>query len=202
MAFRYRQITPQSGDLINPDDWNVNVREFTNEFNGHLDRDNLPEKGITTASIKPEAFHIVQNNLATTNYTILKTQTRFKEIQIIEFETQHQGLVVCEWSGSWEYETIKTSLHTGEEQELDYRILVNGTEVTRIRRDNNLKRNSSGYMVGATPVEAGYVRVTVEAKTKGAVFLQGTDFESNTEGYGDGDVTLKHRELVVVLRKA
>mgnify|MGYP003129332247 CR=1 FL=1 len=62
-------------------------------------------------------------------------------------------------------------------------------------------------MVGATPVEAGYVRVTVEAKTKGHTIVVSTgdigdDFTSNTEGYGDGDLTLKHRELVVVLRKA
>jgi len=207
MAFRYRQITPQTGDIINPDDWNVNVREFTNEFNGHLDRDNLPEKGITTASIKSEAFHIIRDDVATSDYTLLKTQTRFKEFQILEFETQHQGIITCEWSGGWRYDTIRTTLSGGEEQELDIRLLVNGTEVSRIRKDNNMKRNMSGYMVGALPVEAGYVRVTVEAKTDGHSVTISTGFhdegfEVNAEGYGDGNVVLKHRELLVVLRKA
>lgn len=206
MAFRYRQITPQTGDIINPDDWNVNVREFTNEFNGHLDRDNLPEKGITTTSIKSEAFHIVRDDVATADYTISETQTRFKEFQILEFETQHQGIITCEWNGSWRYDAIRTSLSDGEEQQLDIRLLVNGTEISRIRKDNNMKRNMSGYMVGALPVEAGYVRVTVEAKTSGHTEIVsagfGTEFQSNTQGYGDGNVVLKHRELLVVLRKA
>ena len=206
MAFRYRQITPQAGDIINPDDWNVNVREYTNEFNGHLDRDNLPEKAITTSSIKADAFHQVESKLDMTAKTIQGTQTRFKEIQVIEFESQYQGIVMCEWSGNWLYELIVTTLTSSEVQDTDFRILVNGTEITRIRRDNNLKKSSSGYTVGALPVEAGMIRVSVEVKTNGRTTNSVTyPTESGTyfvEKPTAGSVTLKSRELVVVLRKA
>lgn len=203
MAFRYRQITPQTLDLINPDDWNVNVREYTNEFNGHLDRDNLPEKGITTASIKAEAFHIVKSDFSITNEIITPTQTRFQEFQIIEFETQHQGIVTCEWSGSWVYENTTQTLTATTVQKTDYRILVNGTEVSRIPRDNNLKKRSTGYMVGSLPVEAGMVKVTVEALTiKGQVYNTASGLELEVQGSATGDVTIKNRSLVVVLRKA
>ena len=207
MAFRYRQITPQTGDFINPDDWNVNVREFTNEFNGHLDRDNLPEKGITTASIKAAAFHQVHSVASGADFVLEKDQSRFIELQILEFETQHQGIVMCDWSGYWEFEEIQRDLQNSDLiQRLDIRMLVNGSEVSRIRTETNLKRTSSGYMVGALPVEAGMVKVTVEVKT--------TNEESTTvSGSGEGfayaitkqagaSITLKNKELVVVLRKA
>ena len=198
MAFRYRQITPQVADIINPDDWNVNVREYTNEFNGHLDRDNLPEKGILTTSIKPQAFHQVHSALGQEDKLFSKKQSRFKAFQILEFETQHQGIVMCEWSGSWTFDSIVEALDTDSVQEIDYRLLVNGAEVSRIRRDNNLKKKSSGYMVGALPVEAGMVRVQVEFMTSQSAKVE----QLITMLIASGRVTLHHRELIVVLRVA
>jgi hypothetical protein len=205
MAFRYRQITPQTGDFINPDDWNVNVREFTNEFNGHLDRDNLPEKGITTASIKAAAFHQVHSVASGADFVLEKDQSRFIELQILEFETQHQGIVMCDWSGYWEFEEIQLDLQSGiDVQTLDIRLMINGNEVSRIRTETNLKRTSSGYMVGALPVEAGMVKVTVEVKSiaRKAPILTGSGFDPETTGAATGSVTIKNKELVVVLRKA
>ena len=207
MAFRYRQITPQTGDFINPDDWNVNVREFTNEFNGHLDRDNLPEKGITTASIKATAFHQVHSVASGADFVLEKDQSRFIELQILEFETQHQGILMCDWSGYWEFETIQLDLQSGiDVQTLDIRIMINGSEVSRIRTETNLKRTSSGYMVGALPVEAGMVKVTVEAKTENeeSTIVSGTGehFSFSITKQAGASITLKNKELVVVLRKA
>tara|TARA_S200002703_G_scaffold154445_1_gene157230 strand:- start:2650 stop:3252 length:603 start_codon:yes stop_codon:yes gene_type:complete len=200
MAFKYRQITPQSGDLINPDDWNVNVREYTNEFNGHLDRDNLPEKGITSASIKANSFHQVHSDASGEFVILEKDQSRFKQIQIIEFETQHQGIVTCEWSGYWIFETIQANLQsTSNIQKLDYRMLVNGTEVSRISTETNLRKMGSGYMVGALPVEAGIVRVTIEAKTTKATFVVNLD---NVEYPAEGFVQIENRELIAVLKVA
>ena len=207
MAFRYRQITPQTGDFINPDDWNVNVREFTNEFNGHLDRDNLPEKGITTASIKAAAFHQVYSVSSGEDFELEKDQSRFIELQILEFETQHQGIVMCDWSGYWEFETIQLDLQNSDLiQQLDIRMLINGSEVSRIRTETNLKRTSSGYMVGALPVEAGMVKVTVEVKTTNeestTVSGSGESFAYAITKQAGDSITLKNKELVVVLRTA
>jgi|TARA_B100000282_G_scaffold225312_1_gene168131 hypothetical protein len=205
MAFRYRQITPQTGDFINPDDWNVNVREFTNEFNGHLDRDNLPEKGITTASIKADAFHQVHSVSSGADFEIESDQTRFIQLQILEFETQHQGILMCDWSGYWEFETIQLDLQSGiDVQTLDIRLMINGSEVSRIRTETNLKRTSSGYMVGALPVEAGMVRIIVEVKTtaRKAPINTGSGFDPLITGPSAGSVTIKNKELVAILRKA
>ena len=111
---------------------------------------------------------------------------------------------MCEWSGGWTYEFITEDLTASDVQLTDFRILVNGTEVTRIRWDNNLKRKSVGYMVGATSVEAGMVKVTVEVMTKkGSTYnYAGKNFNREITEPASGNVTINHRSLVVVSRKA
>jgi|TARA_R100000081_G_C4819821_1_gene178563 hypothetical protein len=207
MAFRYRQITPQTGDFINPDDWNVNVREFTNEFNGHLDRDNLPEKCITTTSIKAEAFHKVLSKRGH-GFTLEYDQSRYTEVQVLEFETQHQGILMCDWSGNWDFGIALEELEVEQfVQDFDVRITVNGTEISRIVQENNLKKSSNGYMVGAFPVEAGFVTVQVEARTFAVSTIVSATATSQdpkvvTELDPGASVTFGDIELVVVFRKA
>ena len=200
MAFRYRQKNPQTNDFVDPNDWNENVREFTNELNGHLDRDNLKEKCITTASIKPQSFHQVLSDQSSRLKILDADMTKFLDVQMIQFETQYQGIVMCEWSGTWRYDEITTNVTSNNVQKLDYRILVNGSEVCRIREKINLVEQDFGYMVGALPVEAGIVTIQVQAKTVGSIT------EDNTLGVGHypatGPVEILNRELVVVLRKA
>ena len=205
MAFRYRQITPQTGDFINPDDWNVNVREFTNEFNGHLDRDNLPELGISSASIKPKAFHEVFSDSQTTDFTVEEDQTRFIDLQVIEFEIKQQGLLVCEWSGTWEFILPELDLHAvAGVQKVDYKISVNGFDICTLFHNNNLQTKSNGYMVGALPIEAGFVRIAVEVRTVGTI-SDGIDIDGGFTLLNqpeEGSVIIRDRELLVVLRKA
>ena len=43
MAWRYREIEIEDGDVLDPRDWNENVEPYANEINGFLDRDNLNE---------------------------------------------------------------------------------------------------------------------------------------------------------------
>ena len=44
MAWKYVKRDFQAGDILDPGDWNENAREFVEEINGYLDRDNLPPK--------------------------------------------------------------------------------------------------------------------------------------------------------------
>lgn len=41
MAWKYLKQDLQAGDVLDPGDWNNNVREFVEEINGAFDRDNL-----------------------------------------------------------------------------------------------------------------------------------------------------------------
>jgi len=41
MAWKYREIEFEAGDVLDPGDWNRNVEAYAEEINGFLDRDNL-----------------------------------------------------------------------------------------------------------------------------------------------------------------
>ena len=58
MAWKYIQQDLQAGDVLDPGDWNNNVREFIQEINGAFDRDNLPPSGIVVGEeVESEVFN-------------------------------------------------------------------------------------------------------------------------------------------------
>ena len=59
MAFRYRQRYFATDDALNIDDWNHNMKELAEEFNGYLDRDNFPNGSFGQAQIVDNAFNKV-----------------------------------------------------------------------------------------------------------------------------------------------
>jgi len=50
MAWRYIQRDLQAGDILDPEDWNENVREYLEEINGAIDRDNIPASAVVVGS--------------------------------------------------------------------------------------------------------------------------------------------------------
>jgi hypothetical protein len=46
MAWKYREIEIEDGDVLDPQDWNQNIGAYTEEINGFIDRDNLRENQI------------------------------------------------------------------------------------------------------------------------------------------------------------
>jgi len=60
MAYRYRQRHLETGDVLDPQDWNENMAEFAEEFNGYLDRDNVPADSVTKLLIKQNAFNKIE----------------------------------------------------------------------------------------------------------------------------------------------
>lgn len=76
MAWRYKQLKPESGDTVYPRDWKLNHQEMASEFNGYLDRDNFREgafsHGRTVADNAPlvarNAFNVFFKNQFYSNY--------------------------------------------------------------------------------------------------------------------------------------
>jgi hypothetical protein len=66
MSFKYRQSYFENGDIVDPRDWNRNITELTDELNGYLDRDNLPEDSFTVEHVAQNAFNVLYSNLADT----------------------------------------------------------------------------------------------------------------------------------------
>lgn len=69
MAWKYRKEYHEAGDALIPEDWLENQKEFVEEFNGYLDRDNFREKafsgGFYNNTATPTAINslpVVYNN--------------------------------------------------------------------------------------------------------------------------------------------
>jgi len=193
MAFRYRQATPVTSDIIDPEDWNENVREIVGEFNGHLDRDNIPEQVITTAMCNPNTFHSVKSDSVFTQLLSAETQNWVK-VNRIEFQTNFDGVVTCEWNGYWIFSDIKNQISSSDANVVSVRIIVNGNEIARMHRSPDSATQDSGYCVGAIDVPAGYLRIETEAKLE----RYKTVGDELTLQNASGDVSLMHQELVVV----
>ena len=207
MAFRHRQRSVQDGDIIDAEDWNENLREITGEFNGFLDRDNLRADAIQTRHIKEKAFHEVFTDQSELTYSFGARNfgyhggdaTGTNGINLLEFEADVDGMVICEWSGEWNFGNDKfneeNDIRPDHNNVVTYRLMVNGVEVAKIYRSPDLHVYDSGYMVGAFPVAPGPVRISVEGQL--------LDIDNETGDITtDGDpVYVNHRVLLVTYKR-
>ena len=174
MAFRYRQRRVADGDIIVPDDFNEDQREFIGEFNGYLDRDNLPNNAITTSYIKANAFTKVMQKVVSTDRTQYLTNdeainggdTQFKDMMTYTFNADVDGMLCCDWSGEWEFwdSLSATSAIPTISAAATVIMLINGVQVGIIYRASDARERDTHVMYGAFPVSAGNVTVTIRAR--------------------------------------
>jgi len=207
MAFRYRQVNVQDGDIVDPDDWNENLRELTGEFNSYLDRDNIQEGSIRTRMINTEAFHSVYTDSTVTSFTLDGKSVQWAGgdataadgVNFLEFEADVDGIITCEWSGTWAFNNDQMNEEADarpkKNQVASFRILVNGLTVAELYRSPDSRTNDSGYLVGAAPVGPGTVRVGVEVR------MFKVDNKSGDIYSADNDFSVNRRSLLVIYRR-
>ena len=142
MAWRFIQQDLQAGDILGPEDWNENVREYIEEINGAIDRDNIPAASIvvggevdSTVFNQISAAHLSAADFVASyghNIQLLDVDTQsFQKILLSENITASSDeLLICEAS-------IQLDTAEGEA------VYGPGTPTYNI------------YMCGALPVEAG-----------------------------------------------
>mgnify|MGYP003633309286 FL=1 len=172
MAWRYIQRDLQAGDILDPEDWNENVREYLEEINGALDRDNLP-----TASV------VVGNEVDSTVFNEISASFLSEINQPLDVDTQaHQKiktsnnvtsssdeLLICETS--IQFDTAAAAAYGGANYEdgyvdadqgtlrdwlqYDFIMTVDGFEIAYAGPFTAFHKRQCIYMCGALPVEAG-----------------------------------------------
>ena len=203
MAFRYRQKYFEDGDIVEPRDWVANMAEYADEFNGFLDRDNLPNGAISSAMLNSESCNSIQKSRTTTTTTLSGDDTGWKSTDgttkygEVSFTTKVDSLVFVEWSGTWNWETTLSygslSSSAGDNNVLQFKIVVDGIEVARLPLSAARRFYDSGYMCGVLPVPAGNHKVQLFARQ----WLYGTASSSPSSI----DAELNQRELIVWARK-
>ena len=99
MALRYRQEYNETGDVLDPQAYNINQNELISEFNGGLDRQNIQRQVVQRAQIVDGAFNAVrersENGFATLDMTSRTWQTVISE----SFAAPVDCLCIFEYSG-------------------------------------------------------------------------------------------------------
>jgi|TARA_R100000458_G_C8265891_1_gene240943 hypothetical protein len=218
MAFKYRQVYFEDGDIIDARDWNRNISEFADELNGYLDRDNLPEDQFTYEHVASNGFNEFYSNLSDTtaeHRTIDGNLTTWQSesdagvgLGDVTFASDTDGLLVVEWSGSWIWQGTSSDFDwiplsaarassTGVspynnvlEHYVKYRLVVDGIVVSSSPRSVWTRAYDSAYMCAAVPLPAGNHKVGIEVRIR-----------SKDGGPAYQDVKLIDRELICWLRK-
>lgn len=127
MAWKFRNIPIIDGEVIHPDQWVLNHAAYASEWNGMLDRDNLPSnqnristseyaEPFTTANIEQSAFHRIFTSNSTYGFyfrngfsgwaskqsdldATVETLSTERYLGRELFTAESEGLVIAHWSG-------------------------------------------------------------------------------------------------------
>lgn len=224
MAFRYRNKYFQDGDAVDPSGWTGNIDGYTQEFNGYLDRDNLPSAGVTTAIIQSNAANHIFSQVLQTSAEVSIETTRWLDddgtnsFGKIEFTAPTDGFLTVEWSGTFQHPrhpqwpAAKALTPSNAEKltgswYLNLKLTVDGIELCQVPKCINTFSKSSEYMVGSIPIAAGVHEIKLLARA--SVLPNDSDEEGpvinhraiRTHGVPADNILLKNRELVAVFRK-
>ena len=184
MAWKIRQARANSGDLVDPEDWNENVREFGNEYNGFLDRDNVGVQQINKSHLNKFAMNRVYSNQMNDTFELTGSSTKYY--------------------GSLASHNITISTNGYIDrlglQAVNVRIKINNNEIARCHSIIESSKYRTIYCCGALPVEAGQYLIETEART----YLQGQSYGDQIVKASDGTsrpVFFHRRELLITNRR-
>ena len=190
MAFRYQKRAFESGDVIDPDDWNLNHTNFAEEFNGNLDRDNFPANFIKKDMLAANACNQFWSTSSSTDSSALVSSTTDWQYEDVDntnisrrtIEVEADALLMVEWSGGWKWsydatdsdwlqvpgtESSPTSVTLKRDPTSTlcrFRLSVDGMIVSETGFSSARRARDSAYLVGAVPVVAGSHIVQLEAQ--------------------------------------
>tara|TARA_R100001594_G_scaffold122631_1_gene158831 strand:- start:22293 stop:22946 length:654 start_codon:yes stop_codon:yes gene_type:complete len=172
MAWRYIQRDFQAGDILDPEDWNQNVREYIEEINGALDRDNIPTASVVVGEeVASEAFNaFVSDGLDSTQQLEMDT-TSFQDIDMtVNLTAVSDELLICETSIQFDtadptqtyngtnYNNGYVKFTTGTLRDwlrYEFIMTLDGYQIAYAGPFTAYHKRQPVYMVGALPVEAG-----------------------------------------------
>jgi hypothetical protein len=152
MAFRYRQKYFDANDALNIEDWNLNIKELAEEFNGYLDRDNFPNGSFGQAQIVSNAFTRVHFNDSGTNEAIDVTTLAWQKGSLCSLEVI--ATVDCILQVELGAENIWTG-SVNDNYSVRHKVSVDGVTVAESGWQSSKQQNSCTWICGALPVSAG-----------------------------------------------
>jgi hypothetical protein len=156
VSLRYRTEFSETGDVLDPQAWNVNQNELTSEFNGGLDRDNLLAPAVFEGQIVNNAFTNIRYSAGValfTPSTALRTWQRITG-SYITGDFPQDCVIICEWGGTWTWGGAYLGTFNSEEC-VAFRIVVDGVDIATSHYFGESTISNSTSLVGAVPLSAG-----------------------------------------------
>ena len=191
MGFKYKKFEVRSGEVVEPNRIRENMQTLAHEINGSLDRENLPEKCISTDMIKSQTFNDMLTSHSFSVYSTENQSNRFEELMSKEVDVPVDCVVIAHFGTYWDWHlatdsagnfildtvagtTVSTNWnnhivdldHYDEIQEhfVEYRLRINGETVCNAPRYSFLRQNQSTYLTGTLQCVAGKIKVSVDVK--------------------------------------
>jgi len=132
MAIKFPSIRPELGEVVHPDDFNLNLKQFVDEINGNLDSDNFENptgsgipvdrfarKSFTETFVSGfDGFLSDSNSFFVSHSTIgyiSKDDNNGNSMPIVEFDAPSDGWVIIDFMAS--YSWIGNGFLSAEEAE-------------------------------------------------------------------------------------
>jgi len=228
MAWKYVKRDFQAGDILDPGDWNENAREFVEEINGYLDRDNLPPNAITPdEEVKSEVFndfsiarfndnsfsgHLLEDNNQSfqripcaNKLTSVSDEMLICEAMIqVDTGGNNASFYVAPNANPTGFTFDEGYIHVTQKTLLDWcqyelMMTLNGIEIAYAGPFTAFNRRQPVYMCGALPVEAG--ANTVELFIRVYVDRNGGDTHTWDSAATDLAINIRRANILVNRRK-
>lgn len=211
MSLIYRKERAEQGSINDPTPHRDNQNELAGEFNGYLDRYNLPTRAVGAASVVVGAFTTVGADPKSDSVALDSKSTTWQNddgsgtyIHNVTFTASEDGQLDVDWGGTWTWTGNPTI-----EATIRWRITVNGQTIAEtgcIAQDNDptyVNTKDLVALAGTIPVQAGPVNIKVEAMIAAVSWYMGTTVGAplfSITGAAESTVTVVYRELVYLLR--
>lgn len=159
MAYRYPAEWFETDDVVTPDEWLLNVREFADEFNAALDRDNLPDGGLNEARLSGHCCTDLEEQVFTGAFSPVADTIEWQTVTTDTYDTTTDPEILqVEFSCWWSWPDVSMSAAPANiraDRSIRFRITVDGHTVAEGDFISRWLRKASVYLCGAIAVPAG-----------------------------------------------
>lgn len=208
MATRFRVQRIETGGVLQPrEGWLDNQNEFASEFNGYLDRDNIPASAINETRIVNNAFHDLFFDTVDVVWNadggVLGWQhedgagVALPEIsRFLAFDSLLlvQASIWYQYSGGG-------GLADQDATIVDFRIAMDGITLDQTGPISRFHRRHGAHLLGVIPIPAGDHRVHLDCRVSFDVAGTGAITLLDTATPGAPSLAVQAGELVVLQRK-
>lgn len=141
MGFRYKTTYPSDGDILSPSDWVDSMAELAEEWNGGIDRDNIPESAVDGDHIPDGTVAEVTSDTEISGVALPTKTTEWVDgdgttvIGRVSLTVDVDALIDLSWSGSWNWSGVTFPNNYGggavDDEVLAIRLVIDGVEVAR-----------------------------------------------------------------------